>query len=403
MNKDIQQNPADVYTVTRLNREARLFLETQFNQICLIGEISNFLHHQSGHMYFSLKDEAAQIRAAMFRHSNQGLNFTPENGQQILAYGKVSVYEGRGDYQLIVTRLEPVGDGALQRAFNQLKAKLEKEGLFAADRKQTIPELPHTIGVITSSTGAAIHDILTTLKKRFPAIPVIIYPTEVQGKQAAPSIVQALQQASKHQACDVLILARGGGSLEDLWAFNEESVARAIADCPIPVVSGIGHEIDFTIADFVADYRAPTPTGAAEAITPDWRSWLEQLMALQQRCIYLIQQQLQQQHALLTHLSKRLRNPLHLLAEYQQRLDYLSLQLTTAIKQSVDQAAFVFRQLIAKLETVSPLATLQRGYAIAQDKQGNILTKAKHCQLGDELLVTLSQDKLLCTVKDINP
>ncbi|MGH8149425.1 MAG: exodeoxyribonuclease VII large subunit, partial [Steroidobacteraceae bacterium] len=266
-----------VYTVTRLNREVRTLLERQLAVLWVEGELSNFSQPASGHWYFSLKDRDAQVRCAMFRQRNAAVGFTPKVGQQVLARGRVSLYEPRGDFQLIVEHLEEAGVGALQREFERLKAKLAAEGLFAAELKRGLPRFPVRIAVVTSPSGAAVRDVLHILRRRFPPAAVLVYPTAVQGPAAAPAIVETLALASQRAECDVLILARGGGSLEDLWAFNDERVARAIRASSIPVITGIGHEIDFTIADFAADVRAPTPSGAAELVTPDRAAILQAL------------------------------------------------------------------------------------------------------------------------------
>jgi len=259
----------DVYTVSRLNQTARQLLEQGLPRIWLEGELSNLSRPSSGHLYFTLKDSRAQIRGAMFRNRNQLLRFRPQEGMQMLVRCRISLYEPRGDYQLIAESMEEAGDGALQRAFEELKRKLDLEGLLRAEHKQPLPLLPRRIGVVTSPSGAAIRDVLSVLKRRFPAIPVMVYPVPVQGKEAGREIAAMLHRAGERRECDVLILTRGGGSLEDLWAFNEEVVARAIHDCPVPVISAVGHEVDFTIADFVADQRAPTPSAAAELASPD--------------------------------------------------------------------------------------------------------------------------------------
>src|SRR6202008_4352110 len=269
----------DVYTVSRLNREVRSVLERGLSVIWVEGELSNFSQPASGHWYFSLKDRGAQLRCAMFRMQNALVGFTPRDGAQLLLRGRISVYEARGEYQLIVQRLEEAGVGALKREFERLKTRLAAEGLFAAERKRALPRFPRRIGVITSPSGAALQDILKILARRFPPAAVLIYPAPVQGAAAVPALIAALATAGARAECDVLILARGGGSLEDLRAFNDEGVARAIHDCPIPVVTGIGHEVDFTIADFVADRRAPTPSGAAEIVVPDERGFSDAFAA----------------------------------------------------------------------------------------------------------------------------
>ncbi len=273
----------EVFSISRLNREARALLERGLGSVWLEGEISNLSRPGSGHWYFSLKDAAAQVRCAMFRQRNLLVRFPVKDGAQVLARGRVSLYEARGEFQVVIEHLEEAGEGALRRRFEELKQKLQAEGLFDSQHKQPLPALPRRIGVITSPTGAAVRDILHVLRRRFPAIPVLVYPVAVQGEAAPREIVQALGLASARRDCDVLIVARGGGSLEDLWAFNDEAVARAIFACPIPVVSGVGHEVDFTIADFVADERAPTPSAAAERVVPDRAEWLRSLAATYRR------------------------------------------------------------------------------------------------------------------------
>src|SRR5919106_1076433 len=264
----------DIYTPSRLNREARVLLERGLPALWLEGEISNLSRPSSGHWYFSLKDEAAQLRCAMFRQRNMLTRFSPRDGSRVLVRGRVSLYEQRGDYQFIADYMEEAGEGALRQRFELLKVKLAAEGLFAVERKRPLPRMPRRIGVITSPTGAALRDVLHILRRRFCTIPILIYPVQVQGGVAAAQIARTIRRASARAECDVLVLVRGGGSLEDLWAFNEESVARAIYDSAIPIVTGIGHEVDFTIADFVADVRAPTPSGAAELVAPDCAEWL---------------------------------------------------------------------------------------------------------------------------------
>src|SRR6202522_2400896 len=273
----------DIYSVSRLNREVRVLLERGFGTLWVEAEMSNFSRPSSGHWYFSLKDTNAQVRCAMFRQRNMLCAFTARDGQKVLVRARIGLYEPGGEFQLIVEHMEDAGLGALKRQFEELSAKLAAEGLFAAERKRPLPALPRRIGVITSPTGAAVRDILHVLARRFPAVAVLIYPVSVQGAAAAGEIVAALKLANRRAECDVLILARGGGSLEDLWAFNDEALARAIVASPIPVVSGIGHEIDFTMADFAADVRAPTPSAAAEIAVPDGEEWLISLSRLAHR------------------------------------------------------------------------------------------------------------------------
>ncbi|HHA18093.1 MAG TPA: exodeoxyribonuclease VII large subunit, partial [Methylophaga sp.] len=267
----------DIYAVSRLVREARVALEGSFPLLWVEGEISNLAMPASGHIYFTLKDEAAQVRSAMFRNRNRQLRFKPENGMQVLLRVRVTLYEGRGEFQLVVEHMEEAGSGALQRAYEALKHRLGEEGLFDQEHKKPLPVLPEYIGVVSSPDGAAVHDILTVLKRRFPATNVILYPVAVQGADSITQIAKAIAEADQRGECDLLIVGRGGGSLEDLWSFNDERVARAIFDCRIPVISAVGHEVDFTIADFVADVRAPTPSAAAEIAVPDATEWLTKI------------------------------------------------------------------------------------------------------------------------------
>jgi exodeoxyribonuclease VII large subunit len=278
----------NIFSVSALNQSVANLLEQEFSWVWVEGEISNLAKPASGHIYFSLKDSSAQVSCAMFRSRSNSLKFQPENGNQVVVRAKVGLYQPRGNYQLIVDRMEEAGDGALRRQFEQLKIKLAGEGLFDEEYKQKTPELPKGIAIITSKTGAAIHDVLSVIARRFPSIPVKIFPVRVQGVEAAPAICNAINLIGENVDdgnldCDVVLLVRGGGSLEDLWSFNEESVARAIYDCPIPIVSGVGHEVDVTIADYVADVRAATPTAAAESVTPDQTSWLQTYDFYQQR------------------------------------------------------------------------------------------------------------------------
>ena len=439
----------DVFTVSRLVRETRAVLESSFPLIWLEGEISNFSRPASGHMYFSLKDEAAQVRCAMFRGKNIHLRFKPENGMHVLVRARLTLYEARGDFQLLIEHMEEAGLGALQRAFEELKTRLGKEGLFDTRNKQAVPTLPKQIGVITSPTGAAIRDILSVLKRRFPAIPVLIYPTAVQGENAVAEIASMIKLADQRKECDVLILARGGGSLEDLWAFNEEVVARAIYACQTPLVSAVGHEVDFTIADFVADQRAPTPSAAAELVSPDQYDLLQQLSKQHNRLNQQINNQLRQSSQALDWLLKRLQqqHPAQELQYKAQRLDdiesRLKRQLNIHIKQKSHQLGQLNNrlqvhaplQLLGQLNSrqqnlqqrlhhaweriitqkqqrlaisgrtlnnVSPLATLLRGYAIVQDKRGKkVYTDASELNPGDQVSTRLARGSLICTVDKI--
>ena len=324
----------DVYSVSRLNREVRVLLERGLGVLWVEGELSNFSQPPSGHWYFSLKDRDAQLRCAMYRLKNSLVGFTPRAGMQLLVRGRISLFEPRGEFQLIVEHLEEAGVGALRREFERLKTRLAAEGLFALERKRALPRFPRRIGVITSPSGAALHDILRVLARRYPPAAVLLYPAAVQGAAAVPTLVAALGTASARAECDVLILARGGGSLEDLWAFNDERVARAIHACALPVVCGVGHEIDFTIADFVADARAPTPSAAAEMVVPDAQACLEALARTAQRLSAGMHRELRMGRSRLDAVGHRLSrgHPGMRLQQHMQRLDDLTQRLCGATR-----------------------------------------------------------------------
>lgn len=317
----------EIYVVSRLVREARIALEGSFQLIWVEGEISNLAMPGSGHIYFTLKDEAAQVRCAMFKTRNRNLRFTPKNGMQILLRVRVTLYEGRGEFQLIVEHMEEAGSGALQHAFEALKHRLGEEGLFDQAHKKSLPPLPMSIGIVSSPNGAAVHDILTVLKRRFPAAHVILYPVAVQGAGSAKQIASAVSLANMRQECEVLIVSRGGGSLEDLWSFNDEHVARAIFACEIPVISAVGHEVDFTIADFVADVRAPTPSVAAELAVPDAVQWLAKIQSHSRRLHLLMSHRLQNERRHLKYLQQRLPQPQVTINQQMQKIDHLQQQL----------------------------------------------------------------------------
>ena len=440
-----------IYTISQLNSEVRLLLERGLSVVWVEGELSNLSQPSSGHWYFSLKDRTAQIRCAMFRQRNIAAGFAPRAGQLVLARGRVSVYEARGDYQLIVEHLEEAGIGALRREFEKLKVKLATEGLFALESKRPLPPFPQRIGVVTSPTGAALRDILHVLARRFAAAAVLIYPTAVQGAAAAPGLVAALELASIRAECDVLILARGGGSLEDLWAFNDERVARAIRACAIPVVTGIGHEIDFTIADFAADARAPTPSAAAENVVPDRQTWLaalahsaarlggamrrevrvavsrlqgaRQRLALAHPGVRLAQQQ-QRVDDLEQRLAGALRSELHsarsrvgdmfarlvrhspdrLVRDLRVRHELLAGRLRYALQECIARAAHRLGLAQRTLDTVSPLATLARGFAIVtRPADGALVGDAAQLNVGDEIEARLAHGRLLARVLEKKP
>jgi exodeoxyribonuclease VII large subunit len=391
------QTSQDILSVTQLNKATQLLLETNFSKVWVEGEISNLAKPTSGHIYFSLKDATAQVRCAMFRFKKSNLNFEPQNGLLVHVQAKVSLYPDRGDYQLIVEDMKPAGDGRLRLLYEQLLKKLSLEGLFQEKWKKPIPVFPKHIGVITSPTGAAIRDILSVLKRRFPGIPVTVFPTKVQGSEAAAEIVRALQLAETYAQNDVLIVGRGGGSIEDLWPFNEEIVARAIFACPIPIVSGVGHEIDFTIADLVADLRAPTPSAAAELISPHREELLKRLTQMEKQLTQKIANALQYYAQKVDWLQKRLRHPKQTLQSLLQRLMHLQSRLDSCIQQLLKNKQFGFLSLTRTLETLSPLSTLNRGYAIVSNEEEKIVKSVQDLQPQDNLQIRFVDGTWLCT------
>jgi exodeoxyribonuclease VII large subunit len=442
--------PERALRVAELNRMARRLLEGDLPPVWISGEISNLARPASGHWYFSLKDEEAQIRAVMFRGANRSVRFAPANGQTVLGHGRVSLYEPRGDFQLILEQLEPAGDGVLRQRLEALIARLTAEGLFAAERKRPLPALPRCVGVITSPTGAAIRDILNVLRRRFPAVPVVLYPVPVQGEAARHEIVAALATAAARAECDVLIVARGGGSLEDLWAFNEEMVARAIAGSPIPIVAGVGHEIDVTLADLAADLRAPTPSGAAELVVPDGTEWLRQFERLALRSVTATRRRLARERRQLATVAARLgrADPGYRLRQSAQRLDELrqrlrgslrrrlqldrlrwhglghrlqrtspglrvvlarerlqaaSLRGTLALRAQLRARALELAGVAGKLHAVSPLQTLDRGYAIVQAADGEVVRDAARLAPGDAVTARLARGSITATVTGVAP
>lgn len=437
------------YSVSQLNRLAKRLLSEHFMAVQVIGEISNISFPASGHLYFSLKDAQAQIRCALFKGQQTRLAFKPDNGHQVLVSGQVTLYEPRGDYQLVIEHMEEAGDGVLRMAFERLKQKLLLEGLFDGDRKKSLPLLPAQIGIITSASGAAVHDILTVLKRRFPAVPVIIYPVTVQGEQAKFEIVRALEIANEQAEVDVIILGRGGGSLEDLWAFNEEMVARAIAKSDIPVVSAVGHEVDVTIADFVADFRAATPSAAAEHVVPHQSDWLNVFVNREKQLSQLILRLLKDETQRLAWLNKSLQqqHPGQKLQRNAQRLDELEQRMTLSMTNKLahlrqrmlisqhqmkqfdlrdkinrqKQAVLYLSQALERimrlkltelhqrqsalsltLHAVSPLATLERGYAIVQRQDNQQIVKSiSQVQVDDILISRVAKGQILSKVTQI--
>ena len=344
----------NVYTVSRLNLDAREILEDAFATVWIEGEISNLARPRSGHIYFTLKDERCQVRCAMFRMHNRSLSFSPEDGMQVLAHAKVSLYAERGEFQLIVQYMEEAGAGALRRAFDALKNRLGAEGLFDEAHKRPLPALPRRIGVVTSPTGAAVRDVLSVLGRRFPAVPITLYPVPVQGTGAGEAIARMLDTACERGECDVLILARGGGSLEDLWAFNEETVARAIHRATIPIVTGVGHEVDFTIADLASDLRAPTPSVAAESVVPDAVEWAARYRAIEARLSSMMRRAVTARRNDVRMLARRLVHPRRRLFDHSQRLDAITMRLSRAANAGVRGQRARIATLAAKLERHSP-------------------------------------------------
>lgn len=407
---DTAAEPVDwrtqVPSVSDLTRRIRGQLENAFGDVWVKGEISNFKKPNSGHAYFSLKDSSAQIRAVIFKGSLSKFKFQLQDGLEILLHGKVAVYEPRGEYQIIGDTVEPVGVGALQLAFEQLKIKLGKEGLFNPQHKKPIPKLPQTIGVITSPTGAAVKDILKVLLRRFPNRRVLIIPASVQGEKAAPELCKALSIAQKwnenrsQSPIDVLIVGRGGGSLEDLWPFNEESVARAIYNSSIPIISAVGHEVDITISDYVADLRAPTPSAAAELAVPVKEEWVRSVNLLTQRLLIHLRRSLEQTRLHLGHLSNRLIDP-------RQKLKLLKEQFHQ--KQELLFKTFQNRLLFSKnrfetfcqvLHTLSPLRVLARGFSLTSDETGKILQNKAQFKLGMTIRTQISDGSITSQVVD---
>ncbi|MFS1563726.1 MAG: exodeoxyribonuclease VII large subunit [Candidatus Arsenophonus phytopathogenicus] len=438
-----------IYSVSQLNQSVRQLLELQIGRIWLNAEISNFSQPSSGHWYFTLKDEKAQLRAAMFSGQNIRVNFRPQNGQQVLVRATVTMYEPRGEYQLIIENMQPAGDGLLQQQFEILKQKLSAEGLFAQHYKQALPMPAKRLGVITSATGAALYDILNILKRRDPSLPVIIYPTAVQGEDAPQQIIRAIELANHRRECYVLIVGRGGGSLEDLWAFNDERVARAIFASQLPIIAAVGHETDVTIADFVADLRAPTPSAAAELVSRNQQELLRQLLEQKQRLEmamdYFIarklrifgqlQHQLQQQHPelritrqhnYLIQLQQKLVNatqqylqqinrqqynleqrlilcdPRPQLQNCRQHYSQQQFQLKQLITQILSQYREKFSVSCSRLEAVSPLATLARGYSISESPNGQVLTKTQQIHIGETLKTRLQDGWLESKILSID-
>ncbi|MFM4668962.1 exodeoxyribonuclease VII large subunit [Aeromonas media] len=449
LDESSQSRQQQIFTVTRLNSAVRMILEQDLGLVWLTGELSNLAMPSSGHWYFSLKDISAQVRCAMFKGNNRRVPFRPQDGMQVLVQARVSLYEPRGDYQLIIESMQPAGDGMLALRFEELKRRLGAEGLFDEGRKRPLPREPRAVGLVTSATGAALHDMLTVLGRRAPDLPVFIYPTQVQGSAATAQIVAAITLANRRAEVDVLIVGRGGGSLEDLWCFNEEAVARAIAHSAIPVVSAVGHEVDVTISDFAADLRAPTPSAAAELVAPDRSARAQRLVHLKQRLVQAIsrrqtaarhgfallqkrldhqdpKRRLEQQSQRLDELSGRLqhllnlrlhqgerrlanlelrlqaRSPEKLLAAGKRRHQLAQERLHTLMNKRQDLAAHRLAMLSARLDGISPLATLGRGYSITRTPNGEVIRRAAQVSPGQQLVTTLAEGALRVRVEEVN-
>lgn len=390
------QKETKVYSVYELNRRARMLLEGHFQNIWVEGEISNFKHHSSGHMYLSLKDDKAQISAVFFSRYNQVVKFEIKDGLKVLACGKISLYESRGQYQLYIERLEPKGVGALQLAFLQLKEKLEKEGLFSRDHKKIIPKFPSTVGVVTSPTGAAIRDILNVVNRRFGGTNILLYPVKVQGEGAAEEIAQAIREMNRMGQVDVMIVGRGGGSLEDLWAFNEEVVAREVFASKVPIISAVGHEIDWTICDLVADLRAPTPSAAAELVVQNREELQKRVENSQVRLRNAMVNLTEGWKGSLERIleSYAFRQPAILIQQFSQRIDELLRQLQNYWRSYVSQKGQAFQSLVGKLHALSPLGVLERGYSLNFDSRGKVLKEAGQVKIGDEIKTRLHRGLL---------
>ena len=394
-----------ILSVSEITRGIRAVLESGFTQIWVEGEVSNFKSHTSGHMYFSLKDEEAQLGCVMFHRENQSLDFQMKDGVRVVCFGRVSVYAPRGQYQLYVQRVEPKGIGALQLKFQELKEKLFKEGFFDEPRKRPIPYLPKRIAVVTSVDGAALRDILHVLGRRFSNAHILIYPVPVQGPAAAPAISEAVTLLSAEKAADVLILARGGGSLEDLWAFNEESVARAIFLSDIPVISAVGHETDFTISDFVADLRAPTPSAAAEIVLPRREDLLARLAELSSRAVGTILNEIRTRRDALEDLlsSKAVGDPLFTFKTKSQRLDELSKNLNRGFGDLILSKKEAASYLVGKLEALGPLSTLKRGFSVSLKlPEERLLSSVRQVQVGDEVKTKLNDGYFRSRVTEVS-
>jgi exodeoxyribonuclease VII large subunit len=394
-------NEAKVFSVKEINRLVRELLEQSFPSFWISGEISNFISASSGHWYFSLKDDEAQVRCTMFKNKNMVADWVPKNGEKIEAKCFIGLYEARGEYQLNIELIRLAGTGLLSEAFNQLKEKLLKEGLFETSRKKLIPQFPKSIGVITSPTGAAIEDILITLKRRSPHIPIFIYPSLVQGKEAPLAIVKAIETVNIRMECDVLILARGGGSIEDLWAFNEEIVARAIVASKIPTITGVGHETDTTIADFVSDLRAPTPTGAAELVTSHTVELIKTIQVYKNQLNKMMAGLIRELMQKIDYLEKRLISPRQQIQRQKEQIHQYIQRINQSMKNTMIQYRLNINKLKLNLDHLSPHAVLSRGYSIITNVDGQIVNNANQLKLDDKIRIQLNHGQADATISDL--
>lgn len=394
--------PRTIFSVTQITRTISRIIEQQpqLQNVWVKGQVSNLSKPASGHIYFTLKDENSTIRSVVFRSSASRLQYLPRDGAEVLVQGRINIYAASSNYQIVINKIEPLGIGALQRAYEELKQRLAEEGLFHAEHKQPLPVFPKKIGVITSETGAAIQDIQQQLRNRFPLAELLLYPTLVQGEYASAQIANAIRVMNDRTDIDVLIVGRGGGSLEDLWAFNEEKVARAIFASKIPIVSAVGHETDFTISDMVADHRSPTPTAAVEHVVPDQQELLSQLKAQEERLRTFMARRFSMQHDEIIMLEERLSPSKRLdsINQLSQIIDGLEASSYKAINESLETKIDLLESFAAQLNGLSPLSTLRRGYSIVRTSTGEIMTSNKQVNVGDRLDVVLSEGKLLCTV-----
>lgn len=390
-----------VHEVTQLVKAA-IERDDDLSGVWVRGEISNFTHHSSGHMYFNLKDDKSRLKCVMFRGNNLRLQFTPKDGQEVFAYGSVGVYDKGGEYQLYVEHMEPAGLGALYAAFEELKRALAAEGLFDPAHKRPLPKFPRVVGVVTSPTGAAIRDIIKVARRRNPAVRIVVVPAQVQGDGAPESIVSAIALANRFRALDVLIVGRGGGSMEDLWCFNDERVARAIYGSAIPVVSAVGHEVDFTIADFVADVRAATPSHAAELVVPDISEHIRRLSEYRTRAASSVLGTLRQARRRLEAVtsSREIKRPADRIEQARQRLDDVEASVERLMLHRLEIARQRLVALAGRADALSPLSVLSRGYAVVRDGNGRVVRYARAVSVGDDVEVILGSGQLICGVKE---